>query len=321
MNTTAHPRRQPSGPDPDAVARLFETQYALATSTQLRAAGVDAALQRTRIERGEWAEHAPGVVKLCGAPADWRQPVMAVGLSSPRVGVTAGTALRVHAVDGFGDFDDVFAVARLGDKPRLADDVRLWRSRRLEDTDLMIVGGIRTTTLATALVHAAALHDGEALGRAVDDALRRVRPGWLQETAERWRGPGMPGSGVLSAALAERCDQRLPRSWFERLARKALAEHGIEMEHEVPVRDGKRRIAVLDLAIVALKVGVECQSWQWHSTPAARRANARRKRLLARLGWSIIELWWSDLHHPNDVVADIHIEVERQRQLLGVVAL
>jgi restriction endonuclease-like protein len=138
----------------------------------------------------------------------------------------------------------------------------------------------------------------------------------MQAVADRWSGRGVPGSGTLTEALAERCDRGLPRSWFERMARKSFREHGIDLRHEVPVIDGRKRIAFLDLAEVDLKVGVECQSWAWHATPAARQADARRKRRLRRLGWDITELWWSDRQRMHDAVADVVEALERQRILL-----
>lgn len=181
----------------------------------------------------------------------------------------------------------------------------------------MLLDGIRCTIAPTALAHAAPVSEAAAFGKAVDDVLRRpgISPAWIQKVADRWKGHGVPGSGILTAALAERCDQRLPRSWFERLARKGLEQHGFTFEHEVPVSDRGRRIAVLDLAQLPLRVGVECQSWEWHSTPAARAANARRQRRLEALGWDIIELWWNDLGRLDEVAEQVAAAFARQARL------
>jgi hypothetical protein len=262
-----------------AIAALFAGQLGLATPAQVRAVGVTIAEQRARIDRGEWEIFSPGVIGLCGVPDDWRRRPMAATLASARVAVTGPTALRLHGLDGFRDEAGVYVVARMADHPRLPDGCHLWRSRRLEDVDVMMLDGIRTVIAPTALVHAAPIVAADRFGKAVDDLLRRpVSPAWVQTVADRWSGRGVPGSSVLAAALAERCDKRLPRSWFERVARRILASQGIEMEHEVPVFDGGRRIALLDLADVRWKVSVECQSWAWHATPAARRADARLLR-------------------------------------------
>ena len=90
--------------------------------------------------------------------------------------------------------------------------------------------------------------------------------------------------------------KRLPRCWFQRLAHRALIEYGITMEDEWPVRDADGRlVAELDLAVVDSKVGVECQSIEYHATPADIRRDVQRRALLRRHGWDIVELWWTDL--------------------------
>jgi hypothetical protein len=316
MRTITRTPRTPA--TPGAIAELFAGQLGLATPAQVRALGVTVVEQRMRIDRGEWEHYSPGVIGLCGVPDDWRRRPMAATLGSARVAVTGPTALRLHALDGFRDETGLYVVARMADHPRLPDGCHLWRSRRLDEADVMVLDGIRTVIAPTALVHAAPIVPDDRFGKAVDDLLRRpVSPAWVQSVADRWSGRGVPGSSVLAAALAERCDRRLPRSWFERLARRILATHGIDMEHEVPVLDGGRRIALLDLADVRWKVAVECQSWAWHATPTARRADARRKRRLRRLGWDVIELWWSDRSRPGEVVEDVREAFARQRVLLA----
>ena len=76
-------------------------------------------------------------------------------------------------------------------------------------------------------------------------------------------------------------------------------------------------VADLDLAIPELRIGVECQSWKWHATPDAQRRDAARKRALRRLGWDIIDLWWSDLDRIDDVHATLLVMIsERQANQL-----
>jgi hypothetical protein len=315
MKATHLPRERNSAA---AVDELFLTQRGLAAPAQLRLAGVDAQEEDYRVAIGDWTRLDAGIIALRGTPTGWWRAPMIATLSAPAAGITAGTALRLHRADGYHDYDDLYLVARNGARPRLPDGFHVWQSRVLGDEDLMTLDGIRTATLPVALAHAYAIDDADLVGRAVDDALRRkASPAWLKQVADRWTGRGIPGSGLLGAALNERCDKRLPRSWFERLARRALATHGIELEHEVPVHDGRPRLAVLDLADVRWKVGVECQSWAWHATQPARRADAARKRRLTRLGWDITELWWSDLGNLASTVEDVRLAFDRQRRLLG----
>jgi hypothetical protein len=134
-----------------------------------------------------------------------------------------------------------------------------------------------------------------AAGRTGCAVRQRVAPG---------RGTAGPGSPCW------------PRSWFERLAHRELAELGVELVHEHPLRaPNGRLVAELDLADVEHRIGIECQSWQWHATPAAQRADARRKRAVRRLGWEVVDVWWSDRGRMDDVVETIRaIRAERVLQ-------
>jgi hypothetical protein len=112
--------------------------------------------------------------------------------------------------------------------------------------------------------------------------------------------------------LHERVDARLPRSWFQRLAKGLLESHGLSLEDEYPVRADGVLLAELDLAIPWLQIGIECQSWAWHSTPSSRAKDARRKRRLRLLGWELVEVWWSDLERIDDIVTEIQFLVDRR---------
>jgi very-short-patch-repair endonuclease len=92
-----------------------------------------------------------------------------------------------------------------------------------------------------------------------------------------------------------------------------LAAAGVRLVDELPVRDHRGiLLAELDLADPRHKVGVECQSWEWHATPSAQHRDARRRGMLRQLGWEIVDVWWSDLHHPERVIAEV-LYLIRQR--------
>ncbi|MCB9395265.1 MAG: hypothetical protein H6514_16550 [Acidimicrobiaceae bacterium] len=92
-----------------------------------------------------------------------------------------------------------------------------------------------------------------------------------------------------------------------------LGDDGLATVDEHPVcASDSSRLAVLDLAIPALMIGVECQSWRWHATPTARANDARRRRRLRALGWEIVEVWWSDLERLDEVAAELRLLIERR---------
>jgi hypothetical protein len=165
-----------------------------------------------------------------------------------------------------------------------------------------------------ALLQIARVLGRESAAKALDGMLRTGdSPIWIRQVAREWQGLGTSGPPTVIALLDERVDGRLPRSWFQRLANRMLTVRGLVLVDEFPVRatDG-RPLAELDLAIPHLQIGVECQSWQWHSTPSARAADARRKRRLRLLGWEIVEVWWSDLDRIGEVVAELAYLVDRR---------
>lgn len=94
-----------------------------------------------------------------------------------------------------------------------------------------------------------------------------------------------------------------------------LATQGFALVDEHPVRSTEgERLADLDLAIPHLQIGIECQSWQWHATPAARAHDARRKRRLRLLGWELVEVWWSDLERIGEIAEEISYLIARQAE-------
>ncbi len=188
------------------------------------------------------------------------------------------------------------------------------RSRVLTRADVTHVDHISAVIKPVALVQVAAVHDRDAAAKALDGLLREgARPLWLRGVAERWRGSGVPGPVTVLQLLEERVSGRLPRSWFQRLAKRLLIVHGVQMvdEHAVHDDDG-RLLAELDLALPEVKVGVECQSWQWHGTPTARAADARRRRRLRLAGWEIAEVWWTDLDRMEEVADEVALLVARR---------
>ena len=292
---------------------VLAAQHGVATDAQIRAVGVSADVQRRMIGRGVLLRCAPGVVGDAGTGSTWRRRAMAATLAPGAAGVLTGaSSARLHGLDGFDDIERIIVTVPHGSRLRVAADVTVVQSRHLVEHDIIEVDGIRTLTIAATLVALARVRHASR-AQALDGALRDgADPARLRETFERHRRFGARGPSELISMLDERVGSRLPRSWFQRIASEMLARHGITTVDEWAVRDERGMlVAELDLAVVEYQVGIECQSWEWHGTPSAQRADSTRKRRLRRLGWEIIELWWSDLDHTDEVVGDFHAAVER----------
>jgi len=297
-------------------ALLFAGQHGVAADRQLRAAGVSWKRQNALIAGGVWERLHPGVVALTGSADTWEQQVMAATLAVKGAVACGRTAARLHGLDGYRRYGGIkIAVPRSVRRITIAG-VKYTRLA-LSDEDSTVVDGIPVTTVAVTLIHLASR--GLNAGQPLDDALRRGhKPSDLREEFERWKGQGVRGPSEVLELLADRVDRRLPRSWFQRLAKDLFAVEAIHFVDEWPVYDTSgKHLADLDLADVELQVGVECQSWEWHGSPAAKQRDLTRKRRLRVLGWEIVDVWWSDLHRMQEVLIDVRlaISIARARNL------
>ena len=293
------------------------SQFGVVSYPQVRECGVTARQQRRLVDTGVWSPYAPSVIRDAAREDSWEMHAMAATLAPGAPAVLAGaTAARLHGLDGFADVERIIVMIPDRARVRVRTDVTVVRAKQIDAQDVTMVRGIPTLEVAATLVSLARVgHSGRA--QALDAALRGgTSPGALREQFERLCGRGARGPREMLGLLHERVEARLPRSWFQRLATEMLQRHGIAMVDEWPVRDERGRLlAELDLANVDLQVGVECQSWAWHSTPRAQRADTERKRRLRSLGWDILDLWWSDLERCDAVIADVLLAIRKAERL------
>jgi len=296
------------------IHQTMAAQHGAAATRQVRG---ELALrkQRALVDERVWQQDDRRVVTSRATADTWHQRVMVATLASRGV-ASHGTAARLHALDGFNRCEDVHITLRYHQRRHHHRGAVTHVSRILESTDQVVVHGIPTVTLPVCLIQLAD-QGSDGFIPALEGAMRDgVNPTWIRQVAARYDRPSLPGTRRLVRALDERINSMLPRSWFQRLAARLLAGVGIETVDEFPIYDGHRLLAQLDLAIPELRIGVECQSWQWHATPSAQQRDAARKRKLRRLGWEIIDLWWSDLDRIDDVLATLRTVIAERSERL-----
>ena len=223
------------------------------------------------------------------------------------------TAARLHVFDGFDRCDDVHVTLPYEQRRHHHPDARVRISRVFNSSDWLVVEGIPSVIIPVCLIQIAE-QPSSALIKALEGVMRDgVSPTWIRQVARRYERPGQAGARRLVRALDERVDGVLPRSWFQRLAARLLNDLGISTIEEHPIYEGSRLLAERDLAIPDLRIGLECQSWRWHATPQAQQRDAIRKRSLRRLGWEILDLWWSDLDRIDDLVDTLLVVIAERR--------
>ncbi|MDP9464046.1 MAG: hypothetical protein M3P52_05435 [Actinomycetota bacterium] len=226
------------------------------------------------------------------------------------------TAARLHRLDGFARLDAVHITLRYHQRRHDHESTIVHISRVLDASDQLPIRGIPTVIVPVCLIQLAD-HSDDAMIKALEGSMRDgISPTWIRQVAARYDRRGLSGPRRLLRALDQRVDGTLPWSWFQRLASRLLDQVGIATIDEYPIYEGRRLLAELDLAIPDLRIGVECQSWKWHATPDAQRRDVARKRSLRRLGWEIIDLWWSDLDRIDDVAATLAVVIAERRPKL-----
>ncbi len=251
----------------ESLDQTFAAQHGVASDAQVRAGGVAWRRHQQLLAAGVWRRPAPGVVAVGGAPQSWHRRVwIAVLAAGPDAALSHGTAGRIYGMDGYDRYEDLHLTFGHGAHPSKTDATHhVWRGHTT--AEIHRIEGLPVVRMPVVLFGIAALDGRDATARALDSALRQGKsPQWFVQEARRWKGRGRTGPTAVLELVAERTAQRLPRSWFQQLAHRALAELGITMVHEHPVYAANgRRLAELDLADVEHRIGIECQSWCWHT--------------------------------------------------------
>ncbi len=196
--------------------------------------------------------------------------------------------------------------------------VRTHRTRRWDDEDLSTRDGVPCLTVERTLVEMAAVGSHVARGLVVE-AVRRglTTPARLARRAAALRGvPGSRRAHGFAAMLAEgRFD-----SEAERIARDVVDRLGLRAHREpYAVRLPNGRRALVDIALVDLRVAIEVDGFRFHRSHDDLRRDHERQNQLHAAGWIVVRVGWQRLHEdPEGFAAELMTIVERRRGELGI---
>lgn len=277
----------------DARRRLntiAAAQHSLITLDQALSAGLSIGQIRHRTRAGEWVAVRPRVFAVAGVPPSWLQMAAATALSlQPHAWLSHGTAGRLWGFPGV-EAPEIDVLVDAERRVKLAG-VRSHRSRALFTADLTRHLGMPVTSPERTLVDLSAAAPEEALGRMLDDALRRrlVRLERLATCLGRLsKSPGRRLAVVASLVAA-----RLPGfdpgdSDFETRVLRALVAAGLP----VPVQQHRVRLLGrsfrLDLAYPREKLAIELDGWEFHRSRSAFDDDRTRANLLVASGWTLV---------------------------------
>jgi len=273
-----------------AIDTIAGRQLGLITLVQLFATGLSPTQVHRLVAAGTLIPFRRGVYRLAGAPQSWEQAVLATALSAGRDAVVS------HATAA--------AIWNLRHSERYASRIHVSGQRqtrihgvishriRLTPNERTVAGAIPITTVARTILDWGPTLSPTQLGQCVDDAIRRRMVGLerLRRLVEEQppRG-GQRRLGPLRQVLAERSPGYRPdESDFETEMNRLWDRLGLppaRRQYRVTVDGHNYR---LDRALPECRIGIEWDSYRFHSTPSDREYDSNRRARLAGAGWLII---------------------------------
>jgi len=278
--------------DPASLGRLAAKQHGVFSRAQASTFGVNVRTVERRAHRGTYERLHPGVYRVAGAPATWRQALMAACLAcGPGTVVSYRAAAALWGLAGF-EVGRIELTTRRA-RRRMKGCMLHWSA--LNASEMTIVDGIPVTTVARTIADLAGCAGADMVEEALDDALRRrlVRLIAVRKQADA----GRAGAALLRRLIDERSGSgRVPESVFETRVLRVLRRGGLP-KPTVQHRIGSYRI---DFAYVRERLAIEADGFRWHSSRRQWDRERTRTAALTAMGWTVFRVTWSELNERPD---------------------
>jgi very-short-patch-repair endonuclease len=267
---------------------LAATQFGMFTRQQAHDAELTDGMLRRRVRAGQFEQVARHVYRVAGTPVSWEQRVLLACLAGgPECVASHRTAAALLAFDGFEP--GIIEVTVPRNRRYRSRDFIVHQSTDLAAIDRIQVGAIPVTTPERTLIDLGAVTCLGRVEEAFDGAERdsTARRDHVRERHAAIRRQGRNGVGPMAAILDERL-VTVPHSVLERRFVRLLQDADLPMptlQHRVVLLNG--RVAFLDAAYVACKLGFELDGHGTHATRTQRAADNARANALGDLGWTL----------------------------------
>ncbi len=276
-----------------ACGRIANRQYGVLSRNQALASGMTEPMIWHRIGSGRWESVLPGVYRISGAPIFALQQLMAAHLYAGRDSVVcARSAAAAWGLEG-GLFVPVEVASPRQVRTSTDSEVVPRRCSALNACDVALLDCLPITNRIRTLIDMSAEVSERTLDIALDQVLRS-RPASLGKLVRRMdelRPMRLRGTARLRRLVEERDPRRaMTESQLETLVRRWIRRHGFPepvVQHRVLLP--QYGTARLDFAYPDKLVGVEADSYAWHSSRDAFERDRARNSEFASLGWIIIQ--------------------------------
>lgn len=282
---------------------IAEGQYGALSREQARGCGLTDGQVDRLVKAGRLCVLFPSVYGVAGSPRTRRQRAMAaclwLGEDAGVSHITAGSLLRLDSCRTVELHLSVLRAVRC----RSGEGVIVHRVLSLPRSDLVVVDGIPCTSATRTLLDIAAMVDDETLEVAFESARRM----------------GLTSVSALERRMLELGTRAGVRGLRRLLAHQRDGDPALQFRLEVktarllrqsalPVPDRQYAVGAyrIDFAFPHVRVGVECEGFEYHGSRLAWKRDKRRAAWLERQGWRLLYVTWSDVvDRPGEVIERI----------------
>lgn len=187
-----------------AVAGIAAVQHGLVSASQLQGLGATRQQVRTRLDRGQWRQVDPAVIRIAGLPETWESEVLTAVLAAGKGALASHrTAARLWGIETMRA--DVVEITIPRGRRYRRPGVIAHQSTDLDRTTATIVNGIPTTLVARTLLDLGAVVPKKLVLLAIDEARRKRLTNWrlLLDCLVVHARRGRDGAGSLRAVLED----------------------------------------------------------------------------------------------------------------------
>jgi very-short-patch-repair endonuclease len=290
-----------------AVDELSRAQHGLITTAQAVKALGPSRKARWVAER-RLVSVQPSVFRLAGAPTTWHQSVLAAALAVDGVASHRSAAELWGLIQpaGYAEVSIPGTTSRTVRPPAIV--------HRIGDLhpDLAVErAGLRTTDAVRTVIDLGLVLPWWSVRRAISRGLsiQAFPLSAVRELRDALARPGRNGTGVVREILdagnllTTGPEESELEKRFTALARR-FGLPALSLQHEV--WHAGRFVARVDAAHPDLKLAIEVDGYEHHSSPEAFQNDRTRQNQLVALGWTVLRFTWNDVvRRPAEVAKTI----------------
>jgi very-short-patch-repair endonuclease len=301
----------------ETVRALASRQHSLVARRQAHAAGISGDALRHRVQRGEWVEMGPRVLR---SAATTITPLLSAQAGLLDVGggaaLARSSAAALWQLPGF-ELCPIHVVRSRNPGVRASGLAIVHTSTMFDERHVTELDGIRVTTPARTIFDLAGVVHPKRTELLLDRAWARGLLSWrtLHRTLHQLGSRGRPGTAWLrELADARPIDFRPPESNLEARVNDLLVADGQRpLERQVDLGDDDDWIGRTDLLDREHRLVVEIQSDLHHTSPTDQRRDRSRRERLEAAGWRVLEIREFTVWHRRDELLETVRAARRPR--------